>query len=118
MACSSLCWGIPTVTALIQRKPIVRFRRAEHIVEITEGSTEFVGQERTRRSQYAPYSATPTERSRGSGEAPAHGHGSGLGSGSHAELGEEVGHVGLDGANPDEERPGDLAVGLAGHQLA
>src|SRR5215213_10790537 len=46
VACSSLYWGIPTVTALIQRKPIVRFRRAEHIVEITEGSTEFVRQER------------------------------------------------------------------------
>src|SRR5215212_12035336 len=54
VACSSLYWGIPTVTALIQRKPIVRFRRAEHIVEITEGGTEFVSQERTRRSQYSP----------------------------------------------------------------
>jgi hypothetical protein len=42
------------MTALIEREVIVRFRRAEHIVEITEGSTEFVGQERTRRSQYSP----------------------------------------------------------------
>src|SRR5215212_6773245 len=46
MACSSLCWGIPTITALIEREAIVRFRRSEHIVEIPEGSTEFVGQER------------------------------------------------------------------------
>jgi len=40
--------GIPTVTALIQRRPILRVRGAEHIVEITEGCTELFREERTR----------------------------------------------------------------------
>jgi len=42
------------MTALIEREVIVRFRGAEHIVEITEGSTEIVRQKRKCRSPYAP----------------------------------------------------------------
>jgi hypothetical protein len=40
VACSSLCWGIPAISALIEREAILRVRGAEHIVEIPEGCTD------------------------------------------------------------------------------
>lgn len=55
-------------------------------------------------------------RGGGSDEAVADGVGGGLGPAPDAELGEEVGDVGAGGVGADEERRGDLAVGVAGRQ--
>ena len=62
-------------------------------------------------------SAVTENRSR-SDEPPAHRDGGGLGAGIDAELGEEVGDVGLHGAGADEERFGDLPVGTSLDQQA